>query len=218
MSAVVPSDYWAESARRYHLVIKFAVSGLIMKNAHLVIVAFAAVASSQSALAATQNLGVLTGAGSSFSDLSSTTTVAQGIRSLSDSLSFTLTEDLSSLSFTISGFQRLNPGDNWSDYSFTSLTGAGGGFSVAATNSGLVYSSTQALSAGTYSLTLSGTAASSPPILNGSVRYDVSYTAVASPVPEPETYALMLAGLGVVGWAARRRKLVAAAPAQALPA
>ena len=25
-------------------------------------------------------------------------------------------------------------------------------------------------------------------------------------VPEPETYALMLAGLGVVGWAARRRK------------
>ena len=25
------------------------------------------------------------------------------------------------------------------------------------------------------------------------------------PVPEPETYALMLAGLGVVGWAARRR-------------
>ena len=29
---------------------------------------------------------------------------------------------------------------------------------------------------------------------------------VATPVPEPETYALMLAGLGVVGWAARRRR------------
>ena len=27
----------------------------------------------------------------------------------------------------------------------------------------------------------------------------------AAPVPEPETYALMLAGLGLVGWAARRR-------------
>lgn len=27
-----------------------------------------------------------------------------------------------------------------------------------------------------------------------------------NPVPEPETYALMLAGLGVVGWAARRRR------------
>ena len=27
-----------------------------------------------------------------------------------------------------------------------------------------------------------------------------------APIPEPETYALMLAGLGVVGWAARRRR------------
>lgn len=33
------------------------------------------------------------------------------------------------------------------------------------------------------------------------VRY-----AVAAPVPEPETYALMLAGLGVMGFIARRRK------------
>lgn len=28
----------------------------------------------------------------------------------------------------------------------------------------------------------------------------------AAPVPEPETYALMLAGLGLVGWAAKRRR------------
>ena len=27
-----------------------------------------------------------------------------------------------------------------------------------------------------------------------------------APVPEPQTYALMLAGLGVLGWAARRRQ------------
>ena len=30
--------------------------------------------------------------------------------------------------------------------------------------------------------------------------------AVPPPIPEPETYALMIAGLGVVGFVARRRK------------
>jgi hypothetical protein len=29
---------------------------------------------------------------------------------------------------------------------------------------------------------------------------------VTAPIPEPETYALMLAGLGLVGFMARRRK------------
>jgi len=29
-------------------------------------------------------------------------------------------------------------------------------------------------------------------------------------VPEPETYALMVSGLGVLGWAARRRKAAVA--------
>lgn len=33
-----------------------------------------------------------------------------------------------------------------------------------------------------------------------------TFTAVAAPVPEPETYALMLAGLGVVGFVAARRR------------
>ncbi len=34
--------------------------------------------------------------------------------------------------------------------------------------------------------------------------------AIITPVPEPETYALMLSGLGVLGWAARRRKAAVA--------
>lgn len=36
----------------------------------------------------------------------------------------------------------------------------------------------------------------------------VSTNAVAA-IPEPSTYALMLAGLGLVGWAVRRRKMQA---------
>jgi hypothetical protein len=35
----------------------------------------------------------------------------------------------------------------------------------------------------------------------------LTYTAAVAAVPEPETYALMLAGLGLVGVVARRRKL-----------
>ena len=31
--------------------------------------------------------------------------------------------------------------------------------------------------------------------------------AAVTPVPEPGTYALMLAGLGVLGWGARRRSV-----------
>lgn len=36
--------------------------------------------------------------------------------------------------------------------------------------------------------------------------YSAKYTPIVSPVPEPETYAMLLAGLGLIGFAARRRK------------
>ncbi len=39
----------------------------------------------------------------------------------------------------------------------------------------------------------------------------LSFGAVAAPIPEPETYAMLLAGLGLFGFAARRRKLKLAA-------
>lgn len=40
---------------------------------------------------------------------------------------------------------------------------------------------------------------------------DVVVEQIAAPVPEPETYAMLLAGLGLIGAAARRRKARAAA-------
>lgn len=53
------------------------------------------------------------------------------------------------------------------------------------------------LAAGTYSI--AGTATASP--------YDGGIGALSvTPVPEPESYALMLAGLGLVGFAVRRRR------------
>jgi hypothetical protein len=36
--------------------------------------------------------------------------------------------------------------------------------------------------------------------------YPESQVITAAPVPEPESYAMLLAGLGLVGWAARRRE------------
>ena len=53
---------------------------------------------------------------------------------------------------------------------------------------------------GNYSFTISGDGAGGLP-----AGFGVQLATVA-PVPEPETYALMLAGLAVVGAAARRRK------------
>ena len=54
------------------------------------------------------------------------------------------------------------------------------------------------LPAGMYSLTVKGTG-----VTGGSASYGGNI--VATPVPEPETYAMMLAGLVAVGFLARRR-------------
>jgi len=56
------------------------------------------------------------------------------------------------------------------------------------------------LPAGFYQLKVSGTALGATASYGGNI--------VATPVPEPETYAMLLAGLGVVGFLARRRQSV----------
>ena len=58
------------------------------------------------------------------------------------------------------------------------------------------------LAVGTYYVQVAGNIFGKPA---SSFSGNVSLTAL-SPVPEPETYAMMLAGLGMVGFAARRRK------------
>ena len=45
----------------------------------------------------------------------------------------------------------------------------------------------------------------------GAALDNVRVTQIAAPVPEPETYAMMLAGLGLLGFAGRRRKIQASA-------
>lgn len=50
---------------------------------------------------------------------------------------------------------------------------------------------------GTFALTEGG---------QGPGRYTLTIKDLSAPVPEPETYAMLLAGMGIVGFAARRRK------------
>ena len=38
-------------------------------------------------------------------------------------------------------------------------------------------------------------------------KQSAKYVPIVSPIPEPETYAMLLAGLGLIGFSARRRKL-----------
>lgn len=60
---------------------------------------------------------------------------------------------------------------------------------------------TLSLSAGSIAYAVFG---AESPALNGSSIYADNF--VFAPVPEPETYAMMLAGLGMLGFVARRRK------------
>jgi hypothetical protein len=45
---------------------------------------------------------------------------------------------------------------------------------------------------------------------SGAIRGQLSYVSTVSAVPEPETFAMLLAGLGVVGWVGARRRKSAA--------
>ncbi|RFP19574.1 PEP-CTERM sorting domain-containing protein [Duganella sp. BJB475] len=123
------------------------------------------------------------------------------------------------LTATVAG-QTVTTG-NWIDPSFTLAAGASQHTDVAAvTNSKvLTFNLPTNLSAfiggGTYSATLDGVSAQAL-TSGGNAKYGtdilmdgyakVTYTYETAPVPEPETYAMLLAGLGLMGVVARRRK------------
>jgi hypothetical protein len=141
-----------------------------------------------------------------------------------------------------SSFGRNNKGNTFTD-AFSFVVGAGNGFSaltssISPTNGSdlmsltgfklyssvgaLIGSGTQestgktdqwsldlsALSAGTYTLKVSGSI-----LTNSGASFGGNINLV--PVPEPETYAMMLAGLGLVGFIGRRKRQAKAAKAAA---
>jgi hypothetical protein len=97
---------------------------------------------------------------------------------------------------------------------YDNLTGPLALFGYGGTLDGVAFSSlaggtgsiTRNLSAGNHSIHISGNLTSGS---NMSYGGGLTLTAVAA-VPEPETYAMLLAGLGVIGAIARRRKAAAA--------
>lgn len=87
------------------------------------------------------------------------------------------------------------------DFTSITLTGPTGPFSFALANPDpfeIWTVTTPLLAAGGYTLTLVGSNSPSIGTYSGNIA--------VSAVPEPETYALMLAGLGIVGFVAARRR------------
>jgi PEP-CTERM motif len=62
------------------------------------------------------------------------------------------------------------------------------------------------LSAGNYTLAVAGLVSNAPGFINTRVGYSGGLVTLAAPVPEPESYAMMLAGFFGVGFSVLRRK------------
>jgi len=145
----------------------------------------AALAVTGSAFAANADLGVLTGATTdkSFGDFFST---AEGV--FSDTFTFSLLSTQ-----TVNGSTAASGIGN---YFVVLLQGT----NTVATDATPASFSFAGLSAGSYILQIVGTNAGANSFYGGSVS-------AVTAVPEPESYAMMLAGLGAIGFIAGRRRM-----------
>ncbi|ACB34590.1 conserved hypothetical protein [Leptothrix cholodnii SP-6] len=118
--------------------------------------------------------------------------------STANTYKFTGTDD-DSFSFVLSGSNAV--GSSVIDFltgGITSVTIDGTSF-VNVLGDGSFWSFTGILGAGSHTLSVDATA---PGLYKGSLQM----TPATAPVPEPETYAMLLAGLGAIGFMSRRRK------------
>lgn len=113
--------------------------------------------------------------------------------------SFTFNLDALS-SFSISLTNSFTPSTGYINFFAAVLTPPGSALSLSTSgNSQSLEGNWSNLAAGNYVLTVTGTAVGA-----GGATYGLSAAAV--PVPEPETYAMMLGGLGMIGFMIGRRR------------
>lgn len=118
---------------------------------------------------------------------------------VSDDYSFTLASS-SSVASSVSVFGTIGGTYRLVSAGSDGILGNGDDVTYGTWNfGGLPTVSSVLLAAGSYHYLVNGTATSL-------AAYSINSSAVAVPVPEPETYALFAAGLGMVGFIASRRR------------
>jgi len=141
----------------------------------------------------TYNLGTITNKSLSIGD---TLLAANG--SFIDNFNFTIQPNEKFSAFV--GDQDLLPNFEIGANTFGAiLTGPGLGAGLSGTHVGDTFVfNPMSLAAGNYSLQVVGT-------ITGTTGASFAGTMMAAPVPEPETYSMLFAGLGVIGFIGRRR-------------